>query len=103
MIGPWQEIPGYNSKYPLKERRFTEIEEIYKLPWCEGDPSRTELRFCRHKATPKIVRDKFSEANHREYRTMVSDMDHHIGRVLDSVVALGIENSTLIVFASDNG
>lgn len=34
---------------------------------------------------------------------MVSSMDTSIGKILDAVKELGIEEETLIVFSSDNG
>lgn len=37
------------------------------------------------------------------YAAMVENMDWNIGRVLDEVQALGIEENTFIVFTSDNG
>lgn len=37
------------------------------------------------------------------YAAMVEDMDRNVGRVLDEVRALGIEENTFIVFTSDNG
>jgi arylsulfatase A-like enzyme len=41
--------------------------------------------------------------NNGMYRTMVADMDHQVGRLLRNIAALGIEQSTLVVFTSDNG
>jgi arylsulfatase A-like enzyme len=41
--------------------------------------------------------------NQDMFRTMVADMDHQIGRVLDSLESLGIEQNTLVIFTSDNG
>ena len=37
------------------------------------------------------------------YAAVVEDMDRNVGRVLDEVLALGIEENTFIVFTSDNG
>lgn len=39
----------------------------------------------------------------REYAAMVTRMDRDIGRVLDLLKAKGLERSTLVLFASDNG
>lgn len=37
------------------------------------------------------------------YKTMVTAMDKSIGRVLDALRDLGLEENTLVVFTSDNG
>ena len=38
-----------------------------------------------------------------QYRSMIADMDHQLGRILTQIEHLGIETNTLIVFTSDNG
>ena len=38
-----------------------------------------------------------------EYYANVTYMDHQIGRLLDALVDLGVDDDTVIVFASDNG
>ena len=38
-----------------------------------------------------------------KYRSMIADMDHQIGRIMQRIEELGIENNTLVVFTSDNG
>lgn len=38
-----------------------------------------------------------------QYKTMIAAMDASIGRLLDAVESLGLEEDTLIVFTSDNG
>ncbi len=37
------------------------------------------------------------------YAAMVGSLDESVGRILDRVKALGIENDTIVVFTSDNG
>jgi N-acetylgalactosamine-6-sulfatase len=37
------------------------------------------------------------------FRSMVAQMDHHIGRLLDTLDELGIRDNTLVFFTSDNG
>ena len=39
----------------------------------------------------------------RRYAALVTHMDHHIGRLLGALDALGLREHTLVVFASDNG
>ena len=43
------------------------------------------------------------DATRREYAGMVAALDRGIGRVLDALEAVQLEESTLVVFASDNG
>ena len=37
------------------------------------------------------------------YGDFVVETDHHVGRILDKLTALGIEKNTLVLFTSDNG
>jgi len=39
----------------------------------------------------------------KNYAAMVTRMDSHVGRILDKLKELGIEQDTLVVFTSDNG
>jgi len=43
------------------------------------------------------------DANRREYAAMVAAMDRGVGRILDTLHALKLEENTLMVFTSDNG
>ena len=38
-----------------------------------------------------------------QYGDKLMEGDHHVGQVLDAIKALGIDNNTIFVFASDNG
>ncbi len=37
------------------------------------------------------------------YGDFVVELDHHVGRILDKLVELGIDKNTLVLFTSDNG
>lgn len=37
------------------------------------------------------------------YGDFVAELDHHVGRLLDTIADLGIEENTLVLFTSDNG
>ena len=41
--------------------------------------------------------------DHPAFATMVEAMDQNVERVMDKIKALGIEDNTIIIFASDNG
>ncbi|MGC4049262.1 MAG: sulfatase-like hydrolase/transferase [Paludibaculum sp.] len=38
-----------------------------------------------------------------DYYAMITHLDHHIGRILDTLQATGLERDTIVVFAGDNG
>lgn len=46
--------------------------------------------------------DELRSARHGYY-AMVSEVDHHVGRILDRLDALGIADNTIVVFTSDHG
>lgn len=50
----------------------------------------------------KMYEGKYSERQ-LKYATMISNMDYNIGRLLDLLDSLQIENNTIVVFTSDNG
>lgn len=43
------------------------------------------------------------DEQHRAYAAVLSDADRRIGRLLDVLAKLGLEENTLVVFSSDNG
>ncbi len=51
--------------------------------------------------------DGFSDARLRAarqgYYAMVSEVDHHVGRILDQLAARGLAGNTVVVFTSDHG
>jgi arylsulfatase A-like enzyme len=38
-----------------------------------------------------------------DWADCLAEMDHHVGRILDAVKELGLEEDTIVIFASDNG
>lgn len=38
-----------------------------------------------------------------EYGDAIQELDHHVGRIFDSLERLGIEDNTIVIYASDNG
>lgn len=42
-------------------------------------------------------------SSHQIYYAMITDLDHHVGRLLDRLKELALEENTIIVFSSDNG
>jgi arylsulfatase A-like enzyme len=53
---------------------------------------------------PLGVSDEFKgSSNWGEYGDAIHEMDYHVGRLVDSLKDLGIEDNTVVVYASDNG
>jgi arylsulfatase A-like enzyme len=50
-----------------------------------------------------IPYDKLRANGPGEYYANITTMDHHLGRVLDTIDELGYRENTLVIFSSDNG
>ncbi|SMO80985.1 arylsulfatase [Fodinibius sediminis] len=96
--------------------------EKYLGTYMEGYAATRRARFEKQKKTGLLGdRYELSEATHRDWRSlseteklvedstmavyaaMIDRLDREIGRVLDKIKAMGEEENTLILFASDNG
>ena len=42
-------------------------------------------------------------SNWGEYGDAIQELDHHVGRIFDTLERLGIDDNTVVVYASDNG
>lgn len=56
-----------------------------------------------HAKSPNAYKDADLPEKDRAYAALVAHLDESIGRVLDEVKQAGIEDETVIIFASDNG
>lgn len=65
------------------------------------DPFRTQAPWLVEKYRGKLPAG--TESRRAVYGAMVETLDHFVGRILDSVDALGLAEDTLVVFTSDNG
>ena len=53
---------------------------------------------------PLGVSDEFKgSSNFGQYGDAIQELDHHVGRLIDSLGRFQIENRTIVVYASDNG
>lgn len=52
---------------------------------------------------PEIAADSLLTPIEKEYASMVKLLDNHVGVILQTLRELGLEENTMIVFASDNG
>ncbi|TWU38897.1 Arylsulfatase [Novipirellula aureliae] len=46
---------------------------------------------------------KHLDADKEKYYAVITDADHHIGRLMKALNQMGIEENTLVMFSSDNG
>jgi arylsulfatase A-like enzyme len=53
---------------------------------------------------PLGVSEEFKgSSNWGEYGDAIQELDHNVGRIFDSLERLGIEDNTIVIYASDNG
>ncbi|MCO8121653.1 sulfatase-like hydrolase/transferase [Stieleria sp. TO1_6] len=53
---------------------------------------------------PLGVSDEFKgSSNWGEYGDAIQELDHNVGRIFDSLDDLGIDDNTIVIYASDNG
>jgi pectinesterase len=53
---------------------------------------------------PLGVSEEFKgSSNWGEYGDAIQELDHNVGRIFDSLKRLGIEDNTIVIYASDNG
>lgn len=53
---------------------------------------------------PLGVSDEFKGTSKwGEYGDAIQELDHHVGRIFDAIKRLGIDNNTIVAYASDNG
>ena len=67
-----------------------ELVESYPAEW-DDEPYRGDAGYTPH---PRP---------HAGYAAMITDLDRHVGAVLDKLDALGVSDNTLVIFTSDNG
>lgn len=55
--------------------------------------------------TPEMLEEFYPNLKgpQRPYYTVISSADQHIGRVMNSLKELGLDDNTLVIFSSDNG
>lgn len=78
-IPPWSSFPDPLEGKPSVQKRQKTIWGLEDWKWEDWQP---------------IV---------RLYYGIITEMDHHIGRVLDTLDQLGIANDTLVIYSTDHG
>ncbi|MCC7407655.1 MAG: sulfatase-like hydrolase/transferase [Phycisphaeraceae bacterium] len=96
---PWLCIAGfYNPHSPwVAPRKFLDLYDPAKLRLPTFPPEIDALRKAGH----------FDDAELRSvmhgYYAMVSEVDHHVGRILDALDQTGQADNTIVIFTSDHG
>jgi arylsulfatase A-like enzyme len=78
-IPPWSSFPDDLEKKPATQKRQKRIWGVEDWAWEQWQP---------------VV---------RLYYGMITEMDHHIGRVLDTLDRLGLAENTLVIYSTDHG
>jgi len=85
---PLQAPAELKKKYEAKARKLAPAPEFGEEE--QALPSRA-------------VRKVRIQQKHATYAAMVESMDHSVGRILDRLQALGLDDNTVVCFTSDNG
>ncbi len=88
-------LSHYAVHTPLQSRK--DLQEKYKAKAAELPPAEGP-RF-----VPEGRRQARQVQDHAIYAGMMQSLDESLGRVMDKLRALGIEDNTAIIFMSDNG
>lgn len=78
-IEPWLSFPDSLSGKPSAQKRQQSIWGVEDWSWAQWQP---------------VV---------RLYYGIITEMDHHIGRVLDHLDLLGLSEDTLVIYSTDHG
>lgn len=88
-------LSHYAVHTPLQSRK--DLQEKYKAKAAKLPPSEGP------KFIPEGQRQARQVQDHAVYAGMVQSMDESLGRVMDKLEAMGLEDNTAIIFMSDNG
>jgi len=103
--GPWFAHASYFRPHPpyAAAGRWARRYDPESLPPVPGPPDR-DMPFCGRLADVRAPADDHElRALQAQYLGMISDVDAQLGRVLDSLRALGMWDDTFVVVTSDHG
>jgi arylsulfatase A-like enzyme len=83
---PWVVPQRYLDRYEPETFTLPDFPPDVEAQRGEGHFSDEELRAARH-----------------GYYAMVTEVDHHVGRILDGLAEAGLKDETIVVFTSDHG
>ena len=103
---PEGELDRYAGRYKqgydqLRKKNFESLKAAGIIPPSSALPPRNETVNPWHELEPQQQR---RESRKMElYAAMVSNLDNHVGRLIEYLKAKGLYDNTLIIFMSDNG
>lgn len=105
--GPWCCIAGFYSPHSpwVAPQRFLDVydpEQLSLIPDLTGAAD-AEADSKSRDSLDRATNEAEIRAAHHGYYAMVSEVDHHVGRILDHLDTIGQAEETIVVFTSDHG
>lgn len=103
------QVPAKVKPYDVNERRLIDAEltrraiEFMKSSHQAGKQFFTYVPLTAMHY-PSLPHPEFTgKSGHGDYADMLVQTDHYVGQMLEALAALGVQDDTLVIFASDNG
>lgn len=97
---------GQIVKRPVDPSELTRLYTDEAIQFIEENKSHPFFLYLPHTMlhNPLGVSEEFEGSSKwGEYGDAIQELDHHVGRILDSLKRLEIDDNTIVVYASDNG
>lgn len=95
------------TEYPVAQVKLTKAYTQHAIDFITANKSRPFFLYLPHTMPHKPLaasEDFYTPGTSKElYRSVLRELDHNIGSVLDAVKSHGLDDNTLIFFTSDNG
>lgn len=114
----YQEQPVMEGRRGEPSRTLRDYDYAYR-PFIDREVTDRSVDFIRRKSkeqkpfflytpftlphVPPLAHPDFVKPGRTQYQNVLAEIDHNVGRILDELSAAGIEEDTIVVFASDNG
>jgi|ETNmetMinimDraft_22_1059887.scaffolds.fasta_scaffold00054_11 uncharacterized sulfatase len=94
-------------EYPVAQSKLSQLYTDLTIDFIEDNRDRPFFVYLPHAMPhkPLAVSDDFytPETPGNLYEDVIAELDYCVGQVLDSLVRLGLDEKTLVIFTSDNG
>ena len=97
---------GEIVKQPADPTELTKLYTDEAISFIEKNTDKPFFLYLPHTMlhVPLGVSEKFKgSSNWGEYGDAIQELDHNVGRLFDSLKQLGIDDNTIVIYASDNG
>lgn len=105
--GPWCCVAGFYAPHSpwIAPREFLDVYDpaSFTLIPTPSNQDDEEARGKNRDSLDAAGSEDEIRAAHHGYYAMVSEVDHHVGRILDHLEASGMADETIVVFTSDHG